>query len=141
MPRRLIRRIASLSRMNVRRLGFEEWRDTLLASQASLDPTVGGRAAELFPASGRELAGRFYGLVDRQFLNAAYRTFDFGNPDLHVAQRSETTVSQQALFAMNHPFVGKRARGLVAAIDRRSAWQSACGGSTRGLPAASRREQ
>jgi hypothetical protein len=57
-----------------------------------------------------------YGLVDRQFLASVFRTFDFANPDLHIPQRSETIVSQQALFAMNHPFVANRARALAARV-------------------------
>ena len=39
--------------------------------------------------------------------------FDFANPDLHVPKRLETTVPQQALFALNHPFVAERARSIV----------------------------
>jgi hypothetical protein len=46
------------------------------------------------------------------------RTFDFANPDLHTPQRCETTVSQQALFTMNHPFMARRARGLEATVVR-----------------------
>jgi len=39
--------------------------------------------------------------------------FDFANPDLHMPKRLETTVPQQSLFALNHPFVAERARSLV----------------------------
>jgi hypothetical protein len=45
------------------------------------------------------------------------RMFDFANPDLHIAQRSETTVPQQALFFMNHPLVLERARALAKKIE------------------------
>ena len=114
--RRLIPKIDLLWRMNARRLSFEEWRDTLLAVSGELDRTLGGRAAELFAAGSDNRRRTLYGLVDRQFLTTAMRTFDFANPDLHAPQRSETTVSQQALFAMNHPFVANRARGLVARL-------------------------
>ena len=105
-----------LWRMNARRLSFEEWRDTLLAASGELNGTVGGRAAELFAPGNDNCRRTLYGMVDRQFLTSAMRTFDFANPDLHAPQRSETTVSQQALFAMNHPFVANRARGLVARL-------------------------
>jgi hypothetical protein len=44
-----------------------------------------------------------------------FRVFDFANPDLHIPQRAETTVSQQALFALNHPFVAwQQQRRIVA---------------------------
>jgi hypothetical protein len=71
----------------------------------------------LFPEKGENLRRTLYGLVDRQFLTSALRTFDFANPDLHIPQRSETIVSQQALFAMNHRFLANRARALVARVN------------------------
>ena len=108
-----------LWRMNPGRLTFEEWRDTLLAVTGELDQRIGGRAAALFPENAENLRRTLYGLVDRQFLASAFRTFDFANPDLHIPQRSETIVSQQALFAMNHPFVANRARALVAILNAR----------------------
>jgi hypothetical protein len=103
-------------RMNARRLTFEEWRDTLLAVSGDLDLTSGGRAAHLFAAGADNRRRTLYGLVDRQFLTTAMRTFDFANPDLHAPQRSETIVSQQALFALNHPYVANRARGFAARL-------------------------
>jgi mono/diheme cytochrome c family protein len=106
-----------LWRMNPHRLTFEEWRDTLLAVTGDLDRRIGGRATRLFPEESENQRRTLYGLVDRQFLGNAFRTFDFANPDLHIPQRSETIVSQQALFAMNHPFVANRARALVAKLD------------------------
>ena len=38
--------------------------------------------------------------------------FDFANPDLHIPQRSNTTVAQQALFLMNHESSLQHAREL-----------------------------
>jgi mono/diheme cytochrome c family protein len=105
-----------LWRMNPRRLTFEEARDTLLAASGELDRRVGGRAAELFPAGGTNVRRTLYGLVDRQFLSSVLRIFDFANPDLHIPLRSETTVPQQALFALNHPFLAGRAKALAARV-------------------------
>jgi hypothetical protein len=48
------------------------------------------------------------------------RVFDFANPDLHVAQRSDTSVPQQALFFMNSSFVHQRARVLAARTEGRN---------------------
>jgi hypothetical protein len=104
-----------LWRMNPRRLSFEEYRDTLLATAGRLDTAGGGRAADMFAGDGMGNRRRsIYGLVDRQFLPAVLRTFDVANPDLHVPRRSETTVPQQALFALNHPFVAGHARAVAA---------------------------
>ncbi|HUQ69733.1 MAG TPA: PSD1 and planctomycete cytochrome C domain-containing protein [Planctomycetaceae bacterium] len=103
-----------LWRMNPRRLSFEEFRDTLLMTTGRLDPKPGGRAAELFAGNGTTNRRRtLYGLVDRQFLPTTLRMFDFANPDLHTPQRSETTVPQQALFALNHPMMAEHAKALV----------------------------
>ncbi len=101
-----------------RRLSFEEFRDGLLAASGDLDTTLGGRAADLFGAANRRRT--LYGVVDRQFLPGVLRMFDFANPDLHIPQRSETTVPQQALFGMNHPFVAARARALVQGMSGES---------------------
>ncbi|MFO1093893.1 MAG: PSD1 and planctomycete cytochrome C domain-containing protein [Planctomycetaceae bacterium] len=104
-----------LWRMNEHRLTFEEFRDSMLAASGDLDFTPGGKPAELFtqPYPTRRT---LYGLVDRQFLPGTLRMFDFANPDLHIPQRSETTVPQQALFVMNHPLVLDRARALAKSV-------------------------
>jgi cytochrome c553 len=101
-----------LWRMNARRLSFEEVRDSLFAVTGELDRTVGGRPFDLFakPYNPRRT---LYGLVDRQFPSDLLRAFDVANPDLHVPQRSETTVPQQALFFLNHPLALDRATALA----------------------------
>ncbi len=105
-----------LWRMNSRRLSFEELRDSMLAVSADLDLTLGGKPADLF-AKPYPVRRTIYGLVDRQFLPGTLRMFDFANPDLHIPQRSETTVPQQALFLMNHPASLERARKLSQRIS------------------------
>lgn len=102
-----------LWRANPRRLGFEEYRDSLLVVTGELDPRIGGKPAPLFTGA-PNVRRTLYGLIDRQFVPGTLRVFDFANPDLHVPTRSETTVPQQALFAMNHPFFADRARALAA---------------------------
>ena len=99
-----------LARFPRQRLEFEQLRDALLAVSGDLDRTMGGKPAGAFASKRRTI----YGLVDRQFLAGTYRVFDFANPDLHVAQRSATTVPQQALFFLNHAFVAARAKALAA---------------------------
>ncbi len=102
-----------LLRANRQRLDFEELRDSLLAASGELDAKPGGKPVDMFASKRRSL----YGLVDRQYLPGVFRVFDFANPDLHIPQRHETTVSQQALFFLNHPFVADRARALTARKD------------------------
>jgi hypothetical protein len=105
-----------LWRMNARRLSFEAYRDTLLSVAGRLDPAVGGPAADMLTGDGLAYRRRsLYGQIDRQFFPTVLRVFDMANPDLHVPRRSETTVPQQALFALNHPFVAEHAKAVVAA--------------------------
>jgi hypothetical protein len=48
-------------------------------------------------------------------LDPIFSTFDFASPDAATPQRPQTLVPQQALFAMNHPFVIEQARSLASA--------------------------
>ncbi len=102
-----------LWRANRQRLDFEELRDSLLAVTGELDATRGGKPVDMFANRHRSL----YGLVDRQYLPGVFRVFDFANPDLHIPQRFETTVSQQALFFLNNGFVADRAKAFAARKD------------------------
>jgi len=101
-----------LWRMNPHRLGYEEFRDTMMAAPGELDLTLGGKPVEALktPFSKRRT---LYGRVDRQFVPGVLRMFDFANPDLHIPKRNETTVPQQALFFLNHPLVLDRAKALA----------------------------
>ena len=109
-----------LWRMNPHRLTIEEAHDSALAVTGELDLREGGRASELFPKGATNPRRALYGLVDRQFLSNVLRIFDFANPDMHAPARSETTVPQQALFAMNHPFIADRAQALAVKIKAES---------------------
>ncbi|OYW31486.1 MAG: hypothetical protein B7Z47_00990 [Chthoniobacter sp. 12-60-6] len=100
-----------LSRMNPHRLSFEEARDAWLTAAGKIDLRVGGRPGSLFAVGNKRRT--LYTLVDRENVPAVMRTFDFANPDLSIPQRSETSVPQQALFGMNHPFVVQQAKALV----------------------------
>ncbi len=110
-----------LWRMNPHRLGYEEFRDSMIAASGDLDRTIGGKAVEAFKAPYAKRRA-LYGRVDRQFVPDALRVFDFANPDLHIPQRNETTVPQQALFFLNHPLVLDRARAVagVTAVEARA---------------------
>ena len=91
----------------------------MIAASEEFDLTVGGKAVDMLsalPSGGFRRA--IYGQVDRQFLPTVFNVFDFANPDLHTPERNETTVPQQALFKLNHPFVAGRARALAARANR-----------------------
>ncbi len=103
-----------LSRMTAHRLSFEEARDAWLAATGELDLRIGGKPDALFGKQNKRRT--LYTLVDRETVPGVMRAFDFANPDLSIPQRSETTVPQQALFGMNHPFIAARAAALVAGL-------------------------
>jgi len=96
-----------------RRLDFEAMRDSLLFVSGRLDLSRGGPSIDLAtePLSRRRTV---YSLINRQDLPGMFRAFDFAIPDQCAERRPRTTVPQQALFAMNSPFVMERARGLAA---------------------------
>lgn len=104
-----------LASFPLRRLDFEQLRDAQLAVTGELESRIGGSPSGLLDPSNQRRS--VYGLVDRQFLPGVLRTFDFANPDLHVAVRHETTVPQQGLFFLNGPFAANRARMLARAIS------------------------
>jgi hypothetical protein len=54
--------------------------------------------------------------VDRQDLPSVFRSFDFASPDTSTAERFQTTVPQQALYLMNHPFVIDCAKALAGRL-------------------------
>ena len=100
-----------LWRMKPQRLTFEQFRDSMLTATGELDLSVGGKPTDLFD-NPQNVRRSIYGLVDRQYLPAVLRVFDFANPDLHVPRRPQTTIPQQALFFLNHPLVLERVRNL-----------------------------
>jgi len=104
-----------LWRMNRRRADFETMRDSILAVSGQLEPKVGGQPFDLVANFGTPRR-TLYALIDRQNLPAVFRTFDFANPDYHVARRNQTTTPQQALWMMNHPFARQQADTLAAKL-------------------------
>ncbi|HSH15863.1 MAG TPA: DUF1553 domain-containing protein, partial [Verrucomicrobiae bacterium] len=100
-----------LSHFPIHRMEFEQLRDAMLAVSGELDPTMSGKSLELLDAANKRRT--VYAYVDRQFLPGTFRTFDFANPDIHVAVRHETTVPQQALFFLNGRFAANRARAIA----------------------------
>lgn len=108
-----------LWKMPLHRLTFEEFRDSVLVVSGELNRRQGGRPESLFGDSASKRR-TIYGEIDRQFFPTALRVFDVANPDIHVPQRSETTVPQQALFYLNHPLVQDRARELARLAGEQS---------------------
>ncbi len=101
-----------LARQNRRRLDLESMRDAMLVTAGLLDPTIGGRS---FPLSTPPYTHRrtVYAYVDRVDTDPMLKTFDLASPTASASERPITTIPQQALFLMNHPFAAEFARELV----------------------------
>jgi Protein of unknown function (DUF1553)/Protein of unknown function (DUF1549)/Planctomycete cytochrome C len=108
-----------LWRANMRRMDFEEVRDSMLAIGGKLDETMYGRPVNLgsYPYSTRRT---IYGYIDRLNVPEVYNQFDFANPEATMGKRYETIVPQQCLFLMNSPLVIEQARNLVDRQDFQS---------------------
>ena len=103
-----------LWRANRRRLDLEQMRDTLLAITGELDGTMFGRPVTLTDNANRRRT--IYAFVERQNIPALVQTFDFANSDTSTPRRNQTTVPQQALFALNSPFMMARADALAKRV-------------------------
>lgn len=104
-----------LTSMNSKRLGYETMRDGMLQVSGELNTQMGGPPQ---PPGDKSFNTRraVYGFIDRQNVSPELNTFDFANPNIHTPQRVETTVPQQALFALNDPFVLARVKQLVKSV-------------------------
>jgi hypothetical protein len=102
-----------LWRMPPKRLELEAMRDAMLSVAGVLDTSMGGRPINLFtePSVPRR---SIYGFVDRDVIAPLFSTFDMADPSSCTATRPETTVPQQALFALNSAFVLEQADSLAA---------------------------
>ena len=100
---------------NRRRLDLEQMRDTLLSISGQLDPTMFGRPMLIEdPLNQRRT---IYSFVERQNLPNVVQIFDSANADSSTAKRPNTTVAQQALFAMNSPFMETISKSLAKRVD------------------------
>ncbi len=104
-----------LWRANRRRLDLEQMRDSLLSVSGELDTTPFGRPTVMTDPT--NLRRSIYAFVERQNIPAMVQTFDFANADTSTARRPLTTVPQQALFAMNSPFMLARCKALAARAE------------------------
>lgn len=102
-----------LWKMNRRRLDAEVIRDTILVLSGDLDMTAGG---SLLKKDTLERNYQFedkrrtvYTPVFRNRLLELMEAFDFADPNISLGKRTTSTVSTQALYMMNSPFVMEQA--------------------------------
>lgn len=98
-----------LGHMPRRRLDAEALRDTLLQHAGKLDERMGGSAIRELENSRRTLY-----LMTIRSDRANYRMlFDAPDPVSMAERRNDSIVAPQALFLLNHPFVGAQAGALA----------------------------
>jgi hypothetical protein len=100
-------------RMPTRRLEMEAMLDSMLWASGELDLMAGGRPFDRQAQAG-VLRRSVYAFVNRDIVSNLASTFDAANPSSCTARRPDTTVPQQALFALNSEFVQDRAKALAA---------------------------
>jgi hypothetical protein len=123
-----------LWRMTPRRLGFEAWRDGMLAVAGKLDATRGGPPftdgvvpkkdagnMQLHPENPAHGRRTLYSFVSRFQPNPTGTLFDVPEPNVTSEQRTQTTIPQQQLFALNSPFMVAMAKGLAERVGREAA--------------------
>jgi hypothetical protein len=111
-----------LSRQNRRRLDAESLHDALLQVSGELSFPAGGDSVR--PETKSEYGYPFefgpraiYLPVFRNQLPDLLAAFDFPDPNLSRGKRTSSTLSTQALFLLNNPFVLDRARRAAARVQ------------------------
>lgn len=104
-----------LARMNRKRLSVEQWRDAFLTASRQLDPTVEDEHVD--PSQPKPSRRTVYSDASRLRLNAMLALFDYPDPNVHSANRAETTTATQKLFLMNSDFVIHHAKEIARQIE------------------------
>jgi hypothetical protein len=114
-----------MTRFNRQRLEVEEIRDSVLALDGSLDPSMGGTLQKGTGTDSENSANRLsldplkltrrtvYLPLRRANLPTLLNLFDFGDATTVNGKRTTTNVAPQALFAMNSEFGFEHARKLA----------------------------
>ncbi|MDQ6631414.1 MAG: DUF1553 domain-containing protein, partial [Verrucomicrobiota bacterium] len=101
-------------RMNRRRLESEALRDSLLSVSGKLDLTLNGPSLRDFSTNRRTLY-----ITTIRSDRATYQfLFDAADPNAIVEKRVDSTVSPQALFLLNHPFVVAQTKAVAQRLSQ-----------------------
>lgn len=100
-----------LTRMPMRKLDVESWRDAMLATTGELHTSFGGAPLDLNDNNNHRRT--LYGNIKRRELADILRLHDFPDPIAHNAARIPTTTPLQQLFVLNSSFLQARAAALA----------------------------
>lgn len=104
-----------LSRMNRRRLTFEQWRDSVLADSGDLIESIGAKSVNIDDPDVPKRT--VYARVSRLKLADELMRFDYPDANVHSEQRSITTTPMQKLFMLNSPFILHHASDFAARLE------------------------
>ena len=108
-----------LWRMNPRRMDIEVWRDAMLHATQELDVTpLESPLIDLAQSPFRTLYAQVSRSGDAFAADEFLRRFDFPVMRATVAKRPRSIVPQQFLFLLNGEFMVRRARALLARLER-----------------------
>ena len=105
-----------LSRMNRRRLTFEEWRDAMLTASGRLDRTLGGPSLTLDSAANTRRT--LYATVNRRDVSPTLMVHDFPDPTQHSPARMATVTPLQGLYALNGPLLNQQAKWIADQLEK-----------------------
>ncbi len=108
-----------LSRMNRRRLTFEEWRDAMLFACGAQDAKTGGASQDLDAANNHRRT--VYATVHRRDMAATLMVHDFPDPTQHSPMRTSTVTALQGLYALNGPLLLQHSKSLAERLEREAA--------------------
>ncbi|HEY3897207.1 MAG TPA: PSD1 and planctomycete cytochrome C domain-containing protein [Chthoniobacter sp.] len=104
-----------LSRMNRRRLTFEQWRDSVLVDSGDLIEALGAKSVNIDDPDTR--CRTVYARVSRLKLADELMRFDYPDANVHAEKRSVTITPMQKLFMLNSPFILGHAADFAALLQ------------------------
>ncbi|MCH2209354.1 MAG: DUF1549 and DUF1553 domain-containing protein [Lentisphaerales bacterium] len=105
-----------LWKMNRRRLGWEELRDSVVQATGKLKRFPGGKSVTMLQAEYQPYR-TVYGYLFRDKIPGVYKAFDFPAAEITCEFRTKTIVPQQGLFLMNSNFMVRSSRMTAANLS------------------------
>ena len=104
------------ARMDVRKLTFEQWRDSMLLGADSLRSEIGGEASSL--EDPRNYRRTLYSTIHRRDMSTTMMIHDFPDPTQHSPKRIGTLTPLQGLYALNGPLMLRQSSELLERLKR-----------------------
>ncbi|QDT05652.1 Planctomycete cytochrome C [Rubripirellula lacrimiformis] len=107
-----------LSRMNRRRITFEQWRDAMLLASDRLDKKMGGDSVDVDAPNNHRRT--LYATIHRRDMSPTLMVHDFPDPTQHSPQRVPTVTALQGLYALNGPLLLSQSQAVVSRLSQQA---------------------